>query len=79
MGTALSRRHAAIVCLAIAVAWTASGVSAAPKWKSYVDPSLISGIAARGGDLYLATTGGLVVYHTSTGTYEQYNNTIGLP
>jgi ligand-binding sensor domain-containing protein len=79
MGTALSRRHAVIVCLAIAVAWAASGVSAAPKWKSYVDPSLISGIAARGGDLYLATTGGLIVYHTSTETYEQYNNTIGLP
>jgi hypothetical protein len=79
MGTALSRRIASIACLAIAWAWIAAGVSAAPKWKSYVDPSLISEISARGGDLYLATTGGLVVYHPSTGKYEQYNNTIGLP
>ena len=79
MGTALSRKYALIVCLAIAGAWAAPGASAASAWKSYVDPSLVSGIELRGGDLYLATTGGLVVFHPGSETYEQYNNTMGLP
>jgi hypothetical protein len=79
MGSALSRKIASVACLAIAGAWAAAGAAAAPKWTSYVDPSLISGIAVSGGDLYLATTGGLLVYDTAAGTYAQYNNTIGLP
>ena len=63
----------------LAVVWPITGATAAGKWKSYVDPSLISEIALRDGDLYMATTGGLVTYDVAAGTFEQYTNTIGLP
>lgn len=57
----------------------ATDAPAAGKWKSYVDPSFISEVVHRDGDLYLATTGGLVIYDISAGTFDQYTNTIGLP
>jgi len=51
----------------------------AGKWTSYVDPSFVSDVALHDGKLYMATTGGLVVYRLSDGTYEQFTNTMGLP
>jgi ligand-binding sensor domain-containing protein len=77
MKTPFSAKAALIVCIALALA--PSAAPAAGKWKSYVDPSLVSDIELRDSDLYMATTGGLVVYHTATERFDQYTNTIGLP
>ena len=60
------------------VVFAAGGIAAAD-WVSYLDPSLISEIILHNGELYLATSGGLVVYNPSTGDVDQFTNTIGLP
>ncbi|UCH83317.1 MAG: hypothetical protein JSW50_12765, partial [Candidatus Latescibacterota bacterium] len=51
----------------------------AGRWFSYVDPSLMSGIVSRDGELYIASSGGLVIYDPAGPSYEQFTNTIGLP
>ena len=49
------------------------------EWESYVDPSLISEIVQNGNDLYIASSGGLIIYQPSDSTFEQFTNIIGLP
>lgn len=64
----------------VLILFTVVGARAqAPKWVSHVDPSMISEIELRDGELYLASTGGLVIYDPSNGSVEQFDNTIGLP
>lgn len=53
--------------------------AAGATWTSYVDPSYMSEMVLRDGRLYIASTGGLLIYRLSDGVYEQYTNTIGLP
>ncbi|UCG50950.1 MAG: T9SS type A sorting domain-containing protein [Candidatus Latescibacterota bacterium] len=55
----------------------ASGAEA--KWVSHVDPSLMSEIVLWDGELYIASTGGLLIYNPSNSSFEQFTNTIGLP
>jgi hypothetical protein len=52
---------------------------AQPRWTNYLDTSIIREIVHRDGDLYMATSGGLVVYHISSGTFESFGNVDGLP
>ena len=54
-------------------------VDAKPKWTSYVDPSLISEIVLHQGELYIASSGGLLIFDPATQSFEQFTNTIGLP
>ena len=68
-----------VAALAIAVVILVVGFTAAEEWTSYLDPSLISEIALSGGELYLATGGGLVIFDPATFDVEQFTNTIGLP
>jgi ligand-binding sensor domain-containing protein len=80
MKTASSRRLTRALPFVLLASLFLPGVSAgAGKWTSYVDPSLISDIVLRDGKLYMATTGGLVVYQISDETFEQFTNTAGLP
>ena len=51
----------------------------AGRWVNYVDPSLISEIVSRDGELYIASSGGLLVYDPDGPSYEQFTNTTGLP
>jgi hypothetical protein len=70
-----------ITVLLCALGGTIQPVSAG-RWVSYVDPSLISEIVSRDGELYIASSGGLLVYDlTSPGdaSFEQFTNTTGLP
>jgi ligand-binding sensor domain-containing protein len=48
-------------------------------WVNHVNPSFITEIVLRNGGLYIATDGGLLVYQPSDSTFEQFNNTMGLP
>ena len=62
-------RHAqarSVAALAIAVVILVVGFTAAEDWTSYLDPSLISEITLSGGELYLATGGGLVIFDPAT-------------
>ncbi len=72
-------RGTLFVLLVLACILPAGGSPSARTWKSYVDPSLISEIVLRDGKLYIASTGGLLIYRPSDGTFEQHTNTIGLP
>jgi len=58
---------------------TAAPGAAQSRWTNYLDSSVIREIVPRGGDLYMATNGGLVVYNTSTGSFESFGNLDGLP
>lgn len=51
----------------------------AKTWTTHVDPSFVSEIVLDDGRLYIATSGGLLIYRPSDGTFEQYTNTMGLP
>jgi ligand-binding sensor domain-containing protein len=65
---------ASVVC----VSWT--GESAAQyRWQSYTDASSVNEIVVRDGLVYMATGGGLVIYDPSRGTFDQYDNSNGLP
>ena len=48
-------------------------------WTNHVDASFIKEIVHRDGELYMATNGGLLVYDLTAGTFEQFDNTFGLP
>jgi ligand-binding sensor domain-containing protein len=73
------RQLAWIIAIAALAGLFAVDAHAAGKWKSFVDPSFISEIVLRDGKLYMATSGGLVIYDPTTETFDQYTNTIGLP
>lgn len=80
MKTASSRTFARALSFVLLASLFLPGVSAGVgKWTSYVDPSLVSDIVVRDGKLYMATTGGLIVYQLSDETSEQFTNTAGLP
>lgn len=53
--------------------------AASEEWTSHVDASLISDIAVRDGELYIASSGGLLVFDPVDSTFQQFTNTIGLP
>ncbi|MEJ2722773.1 MAG: two-component regulator propeller domain-containing protein [bacterium] len=61
------------------ITMAAPSAPAAADWISYVDPSLISGIVLHNGELYIASSGGLVVYDPESSSFEQFDNTVGLP
>jgi ligand-binding sensor domain-containing protein len=60
-----------------------AGASSAPAqgtWVNHVHPSLVSDMVLRGNDLYMASGGGLLVYHPADSTFRQFtNDKIGLP
>ncbi|HET6350084.1 MAG TPA: T9SS type A sorting domain-containing protein [Candidatus Krumholzibacteria bacterium] len=65
-----------MVCLAM----FATAVPAhAQRWTNHIDASMINEIVLRNQTLYMATFGGLLLYDTATGTFEQYRNDNGLP
>lgn len=47
-------------------------------WTSYVDPRLVEEIIYSDGELFMATSGGLLLYDLQTGTFEQVTNSSGL-
>lgn len=69
------------VVIFISILFGSFGTSPAQtgKWVSYVDPSMISEIALHQDELYLATTGGLLIYRPGDSSFEQFTNTAGLP
>jgi len=69
-----------IFLVAVLMTAGAHGVQAQRgQWVSHVDPSLISEIVLRSGELYLATSGGLLIYDPSGALLDRFDNTDGLP
>lgn len=68
-----------IALLSVLLLCPVGTVPAKGKWVSHVDPSLISEIVLRDGELYIASSGGLVIYQPADSSFEQFTNTIGLP
>ncbi len=48
-------------------------------WRNHIDASAINEVVSRDGRLYMATYGGLLVYDPARGTFQQFDNTDGLP
>ena len=72
-------RCARAVLAAAGAAILAATPATAGRWKNHVDASMINEIVPHGGDLYIATFGGLLVYNPAGGTFQQYTNDGGLP
>lgn len=49
------------------------------RWENHVNASLIWEIIYRDGELFMATNGGILIYNPSSGQFEQFHNTSGLP
>lgn len=65
---------------ALLVLLSAGPVSAGNSaWSGHVDASLISEIISHNGEFYIASSGGLLVYNPADSTFDQYDNSIGLP
>ncbi|MGD8413273.1 MAG: T9SS type A sorting domain-containing protein [Candidatus Latescibacterota bacterium] len=60
------------------VAWPGA-VRSDSLWKNYVDPSIINAIVHRDGELFMPTSGGILIYTLGSGEFEQLNNSSGLP
>ena len=73
----LHRRVSAVAWAAVACAFMATTAQAG-RWTNHLDASVINEIVPRGNVLYMATFGGLVLYHTDTGEFEQFTNDAGL-
>jgi ligand-binding sensor domain-containing protein len=64
---------------AVALAWVFSAApAAAGRWHNHIDASMINEIVPRGSDLYMATSGGILIYTPGTGTFRQFTNDSGL-
>jgi len=63
----------------LTLALPAVSVDAAGEWTSHVSASFVSDIVLYNGELYMATSGGLVILDPSTGDMDQFTNTVGLP
>jgi ligand-binding sensor domain-containing protein len=48
-------------------------------WVNHVEPGYVSEIILKDSELYIATSGGLLIYEPSDSSFEQFDNTIGLP
>ena len=68
-----------LVLIAIATIWREDAEAQQSEWVNHINPNLISEIVMRDGELYCATSGGLLVYQPDDSTFEQFTNTIGLP
>lgn len=80
-GRPLTRRLAALATTLVvlgALLWSPQAALGS-RWENHVDASLIREILYRDGELFMATGGGILVYTLSTGQFQQYLNTAGLP
>jgi ligand-binding sensor domain-containing protein len=71
----------ALFSIAIAVcaaAWPGRAC-ANSRWVNHVDPSIVGSIVHRDGELFMATSGGIVIYTPSSGQFEQFTNSTALP
>jgi hypothetical protein len=67
------------LCIGVAVCGGAGSARAQAAWVNHVQPSLVSEIVHRNGELYIASGGGLLIYDVADSTFRQFTNTIGLP
>jgi ligand-binding sensor domain-containing protein len=75
------RRFAAVLPVAIAVCVAACSelARADSRWHNYVDPSVINSIVYRDGELFMPTSGGILIYSLDSGEFEQLTNSTGVP
>jgi ligand-binding sensor domain-containing protein len=73
------RRFTAVFVAAALVCGAAAVPARAGRWSNHIDASMINEIVPRDGTLYVATFGGLLLYHPASATFEQYSNDSGLP
>ncbi|MCZ6767563.1 MAG: T9SS type A sorting domain-containing protein [bacterium] len=67
------------VLVILALLLPAGTAGAAGEWTSHVSASFVSDIVLYNGELYMATTGGLIIYNPSNGNIDKFTNTGGLP
>lgn len=65
--------------LTMTIAVTSEAVAQPGPWSNHVEPSYISEIIERDGELYIASRGGLLVFDPSDSTYQQFDKPFGLP
>ncbi|HEX5133435.1 MAG TPA: two-component regulator propeller domain-containing protein, partial [Candidatus Krumholzibacteria bacterium] len=70
--------HAGLLVL-MGVLLAPAAAPAQYRWRNHIDASAINEIVAHEGRLYMATFGGLLVYDPAQNSFEQYDNTTGLP
>ncbi|MDH4036654.1 MAG: T9SS type A sorting domain-containing protein [Candidatus Krumholzibacteria bacterium] len=75
----LSRATCPALVVGVVVSLIPSAGAAQFSWRNHIDASAINEVVSRDGRLYMATYGGLLVYDPARGTFQQFDNTDGLP
>jgi ligand-binding sensor domain-containing protein len=81
--TAIGARSRSVTLFSIAIAvcavtWSGRAYCDS-RWQNYVDPSVVNTIVYRDGELFMATSGGIVIYTLGSGQFEQLTNSTDLP
>ncbi|MEE9270370.1 MAG: two-component regulator propeller domain-containing protein, partial [Candidatus Krumholzibacteria bacterium] len=69
----------AVLVLWLFSAFDGAAVAQRGGWQSHLDPSLISEIELRSGELYIASNGGLLIFTLADSSFEQFTSVSGLP
>ena len=67
-----------LVACVLGAAYGTSGAQVG-KWTSLVDPSMISDMMLKDGELYIASSGGLLIFDPADSTVDRFDNTTGIP
>ena len=71
----------ALISLVLAIAlmaWAGRALSGG-RWENHVDPSVVNEIVYRNGELFMATSGGILIFTPATEQFEQLTNSTGVP
>ncbi|MDH3214723.1 MAG: T9SS type A sorting domain-containing protein [Candidatus Krumholzibacteria bacterium] len=68
-----------LILAALLFLWDLPAGAQRGKWISHVNPSMISEIILKDEELFVASSGGLIIFQPRDSTFEQFTNTIGLP
>ncbi|MFQ5510761.1 MAG: two-component regulator propeller domain-containing protein [Candidatus Krumholzibacteriia bacterium] len=77
----VQNKKATCAVIGLCLLAASAGATAAQQgaWQSHVDPSLISGIVLRNGELYIASNGGLLIFTPADSSFDQFTSVSGLP
>jgi ligand-binding sensor domain-containing protein len=79
IGKQRRRATATVLVLWLLAAFVGAAEAQQGGWQSQLDPSLISEIELRNGELYIASNGGLLIFAPADSSFEQFTSVSGLP
>jgi len=73
-----AHRTAVLLAVVITLSWSGDAYSQY-QWETHADASRVRGIVYRDGELFMATSGGILIYTLGSGQFEKITNTSGIP